>query len=218
MSSREEIRGGSTPFPIRIGAMFNAGISGFMREPLPLLVGGALTLGAYAVLAVPGLLAWNDDQVVLGSVLFVASLILGGTAAYPWFTYALRAARDEAVDVAEPFRRPRRFIAQFVCAFWFSAAFMLGSLFFFIPALLTILFYAFYGYVVADDWTRSGVMALGTSVPPRTRKPDRALRDHDAVRPVQHVRLAPRTTATPTTQPSSRPPSRCSSSPRRSRW
>ena len=149
---------------MRIGDMFTAGISGFKRRPVPLLLGGSLTLGAYAVLAIPGMLAWNDGQEILGGALFIASLVLGGTAAYPWFTYALGAARDEVIDVAAPFHRPRRFIAQFVCAFWFSAAFMLGSLFFFIPALLTLIFYAFYGYVLADDWTRSGVMALGTSV------------------------------------------------------
>ncbi len=145
--------------------MFREGVAGFKRQPLLLLLGGALTFAIYAAFRVPAQGLLDDDRRVAAIALDVIGGVVAATAAYPWFTYALRASRDEAVSLAEPLATMGRFFAQFVASFWFWAAVMLGFRYLFgVPAILALIFYAFYGYVVVDRHDLGGMKALGTSV------------------------------------------------------
>jgi len=177
-----------SPFPVRIGTLFALGIDGFRRQPLPLLLGGLLTLAVAGVFAVPVQDAIDDEDVVRQLVLSLAGLVLAGAAAYPWFVYALRIGRRQPVDLGEPFgitfglrgmtrdhsvlgapkRNPGGFRAVLVCSFWFWAAILLGLQYAPqlgpVPSLLVMLLYCFYGFVIAEGMTTSGLKAMGTSV------------------------------------------------------
>lgn len=180
-------------FPVRIGALFGAGIDGFRRQPLPLLAGGLLTLAVVVAFAVPVQDATDDEDLVRRLVLSLLGLVLAGAVAYPWFVYALRIGRGRRVDLGEPFGvalrsggatkdqtvlgaamsrpptgSPGGFRAVLVCSFWFWAAILLGLQYAPqlgpVPALLVMLLYCFYGFVIADGMTSSGLKAMGTSV------------------------------------------------------
>lgn len=153
------------PFPITPVAMFREGIAGFRRQPLTLLVAGAVTFGVYAAFRIPAQIALDDGRRALGIALDLFGAVMAGTAAYPWFSYALSASRGEPEPFMKPLQIPARFLAQFVAAFWFWAAVMLGTRYLGgIPSILAAIFYAFYGYVVVDRSDMGGMKALGTSV------------------------------------------------------
>ena len=153
------------PFPLRISAMFRQGWTGYIKNLLPLTVGAAATFAVYGVFRVLAQSALDDGQEIPSVVLDLVGLVLAGMIAMPWYTYAIAAARNEPIDLVAPWRDGARFNAQFVCAFWFWAAFMLGLRYLFgIPSILAMLFYGFHGYVVADRAAKGGLRALGTSV------------------------------------------------------
>lgn len=152
------------PFPVSIAAMFRQGWAGYTRNIGPLTVGAVATLAVYGVFRILAQQAFNDGQQLASIALDVVGLVLAGTVALPWYVYALDAARSNPIDLAAAWRGGR-FSAQFVCSFWFWAAFMLGLRYLFgIPSILALLFYGFHGYVVADRAAKGGLRALGTSV------------------------------------------------------
>ncbi|MEM7325023.1 MAG: hypothetical protein AAF531_18185 [Actinomycetota bacterium] len=155
----------SEPFPLTPIAMLREGVAGFRREPVLLLAGGVLTFAILAATQIPAQMLLDDGRQVAAIVVHLLGAVLAGTAAYPWFTYALDAARQEPGSFAKPFQAPDRFFAQFVAAFWFWAAVLLGARYLAgLPAILATVFYAFYGYVIVDKKTYGGMRALGTSV------------------------------------------------------
>ena len=155
-------------FPLSIPTMFRSGISGYLKNFVPLTVAAAVTI------AVSGFFGfWADstrDGRMQGELtasyvtLYLIGLVLAGTVSLPWFAYALDAARGRPVDIAAPWRSGKMFAAQFVCAIFFWAGFLLGAMLFAIPSILAVLFYGFSGYVVADGVAKGGLRALGTSV------------------------------------------------------
>ena len=152
------------PFPVSIAAMFRQGWAGYTRNIGPLTVGAVATFAVYGVFRILAQQAFNDGQQLASIALDVVGLVLAGTVALPWYVYALDAARSNPIDLVAAWRGGR-FSAQFVCAFWFWAAFMLGLRYLFgIPSILALLFYGFHGYVVADRAAKGGLRALGTSV------------------------------------------------------
>lgn len=155
----------SDPFPLTPAAMFKEGVAGFRREPVLLLAGGAMVFAILAATQIPAQMLQNDGRSILAIIVHLLGAVAAGTAAYPWFSYALDAAREKPGSFAKPFRTPARFFAQFVAAFWFWAAVLLGSRYLAgIPAILAGVFYAFYGYIVVDKESYGGMRALGTSV------------------------------------------------------
>ncbi len=153
------------PFPLSIAAMFRRGWTGYTRNIGPLTAGAVATLAVYGLFRVLAQQALDDGQQLASIALDLVGLVLAGTVALPWYVYALDAARSNPVALAAPWRGGSRFSAQFVCAFWFWAAFMLGVRYLFgIPSILALLFYGFHGYVVADRTAKGGLRALGTSV------------------------------------------------------
>lgn len=153
------------PFPLAISAMFRRGFVGYVRNVVPLTVASAATLAVLGVFRVPAQMAMNDGRELQAIAIDLVGLVLAGTVSLPWFAYALDAARGRPIDLAGPFRDGILFVAQFVCAFWFWAAFMLGLRYLAgIPSIFAALFYGFYGYVVADRAANGGLRALGTSV------------------------------------------------------
>lgn len=155
----------TAPFPLSIAAMFRQGWSGYIRNIVPLTVGAAATFAVYGVFRVLAQQALDDGQQIASIFLDLVGLVLAGTVALPWYGYALGAARSEPIDLAAPWRGGSGFSAQFVCAFWFWAAFMLGLRYLLgVPSILAVLFYGFHGYVVADRAAKGGLRALGTSV------------------------------------------------------
>lgn len=154
----------SATFGIRIGTMFRTGITGFIANAIPILLAGTVTVGAYLAFRLPAQVAADDGRLLVSLGLDLVGLVTASVVAYPWFSYALTAARGDSVEFAEPFRDYDRFTTQAVASFWFWAGFLLGLRYLFgIPSILALLFYAFYGYVVADGVTRSGLKALGHS-------------------------------------------------------
>ncbi len=152
------------PFPLSIAAMFRRGCTGYARNVGPLTVGAAATLAVYGVFRILAQQALDDGQQLASIALDLVGLVLAGTVAVPWYVYALDAARSKPIDLAAAWRGGR-FSAQFVCSFWFWAAFMLGVRYLFgIPSILALLFYGFHGYIVADRAAKGGLRALGTSV------------------------------------------------------
>ena len=152
------------PFPLSIAAMFRQGWTGYIKNIGSLTVGAAATFAVYGVFRVLAQRALDDGQQIASIVLDLVGLILAGTVALPWYVYALDAARAKPIDLAAAWRGGR-FSAQFVCAIWFWAAFLLGVRYLFgLPSILAFLFYGFHGYVVADRAAKGGLRALGTSV------------------------------------------------------
>lgn len=152
-------------FPLPISAMFRSGISGYLKNVVPLTSAAAVTIAVFGIFRFWAQAAINDDRVLQSIVFDLVGLVLAGTIALPWFAYALDAARDKPIDVGGPWRSGRQFAAQFVCAVFFWAAFLLGLRYLAgIPSILAALFYGFYGYVVADRAAKGGLRALGTSV------------------------------------------------------
>ncbi|MCQ3814020.1 MAG: hypothetical protein KTU85_06345 [Acidimicrobiia bacterium] len=153
------------PFPLPIGTMFLRGLRGYTANFFPLTLAALATFAVYSVLGIPSVLARQSDNTIRYLTFNIAGSILGGTAAYPWFCYALNASRSEPIDLAAPFRDWSRFIDQLVCSLWFWAALILGLQYLWgLPSLLVVVFYAFFGFVVADKATEGPLRALGTSV------------------------------------------------------
>ena len=152
-------------FPLPISAMFRSGISGYFKNVVPLTSAAAVTIAVFGIFRFWAQAATDDDRVFQSIVFDLVGLVLAGTIALPWFAYALDAARDKPIDVGGPWRSGKQFAAQFVCAVFFWAAFLLGLRYLAgIPSILAALFYGFYGYVVADRAAKGGLRALGTSV------------------------------------------------------
>lgn len=153
------------PFPMPPAEMFRRGFDGFRHAPLQLIVGSLATLGVFAIFAGPSVVFFNDDEDVLAAVLIISGLVAGSMASYPWYRYALAASRGESIELTEPFRRLGRLWPMFVASFWFWAGALLGLRYLAgIPTILAIVFYAFYGFVVAEREDLGGLKALGTSV------------------------------------------------------
>ena len=149
-------------FGISIPDIFRQGVEGFRKNVVPLLLGSSVVLAAFT-----GFGFWAGEFETFTGAWFAISLLgffLSGTLAYPWFSYALQAAQGESVDLQAPFEHPKRFAHQAVATFWFWAGVMLGVQFLRgIPSILVLIFYAFYGYIVAEAG-KGGSYALGTSV------------------------------------------------------
>ena len=114
------------PFPLPIPAMFRRGLRGYVANVVPLTLAAIATFVVYGAFAIPALRAANDDNTVRFLALNITGLVLASTAALPWFSYALNAARNEPIDIAAPFRDGVRFVDQLVASFWFWGAFILS--------------------------------------------------------------------------------------------
>ena len=156
------------PFPLGIGAMMQGGLEGLRREPVALLLGALVPVVVMVPLAALAGTAFDDDRVAAGVTFSILALVLGGMFSFPLCHYALRAARQEPIDLGEPFRRWIRFVPMLVASFWFWAGFLLG--FQMGPQLLAlaapaiVMGYAFFGFVIDDRHDLGGLKALGTSV------------------------------------------------------
>lgn len=165
MSAPKTAAGG---FGVSIGPAFVSSCKQWLANIVPLSLGAILTLGVYSLFRAPAASLWSDDRFFASIGVDLVGLILAGTLAVPWYTYALHAARDEEIDIREPFQSLRLFKYQAVASFWFWAGILLGLRYLAgLPSILVLLLYAFHGFVVADDATkesRGGMKALGTSV------------------------------------------------------
>lgn len=151
--------------------MFGRGLDGYRRNLLPLSAAGAATFAVYAAFRIPSQLLDQDGQTAASVALDLVGLVVAGAIALPWFALALRASRGTTRSAAaEPTNSlqlvtSRQLATMAVCGFWFWAAFMLGLRYLGgIPSLLTVIYYAFYGFVVAENSGSSARQALGLSV------------------------------------------------------
>lgn len=149
-------------FGISLSEVIADAFGGWRANVVPLTVAGLATIGVSNAVSF-GARAVTDNGVAW-SLLTFAGWVIAGTIAYPWFHYALQAVDGDKVDLRAPFEHPKRFRYQLVASFWFWAGFLLGFGFFLLPGLLVLVFYAFYGYIIADGAQESGTKALGTSV------------------------------------------------------
>lgn len=152
-------------FGINLAQTFFGSVEGYFKALLPITLAGIATTGVAAA----GFIFVQDPigaQSSYGSTaLFLGVMTIAGVVALPWFSYALAIAEERKIGWSEPFRSPGRFYAQLVCSFWFWAAFLLGLRYLAgIPSIVAVVFYAFYGYVLADGAVDKGLAALGASV------------------------------------------------------
>ncbi len=160
-------------FGIRIPEIFKRGFAGYTKNALPLTLAALCTLGVYGLFRFQAQAFLDDGHDFRALVLDLGGLILGGTIAYPWYAYALEAARGEKVDLRAPFAHPKRFAHQAMASLFFWAGVLFGLRYgralFFLPAIAVLVLYAFHGYVIADtpadkEGVKGGTLALGTSV------------------------------------------------------
>lgn len=151
-------------FGIRPGEVFMAGIRGYTANIIPLTASALVVLATYAAFRYPSEVLLDDERLWAARFLDLAGLFIAGTLAHPWYRYSLAAADGQKVDVKAPFATPRRFAYQAAASFWFFAAVVLGQQYLGgLPAILAVILYAFYGFVVAES-DKGGLKALGTSV------------------------------------------------------
>jgi hypothetical protein len=156
---------GPASFGIGVGEALGAGVRGVVSAPLPLFAAGAMTLGVYLAFRLMSQSAADTGDLVQSLALDLLGLVVGGIVSLVWFSYALDADRGVQVDLRRPFLRPMAFWDQGVASFWFWAAVLFGLRYLYgIPSLIAVVFYAFYGFVIADGAATSGMRALGTSV------------------------------------------------------
>lgn len=153
-----------TTFGASFGSIFMSGVRGYFRNPWPLTVASAATLGVYLAFRFPAQSAADNGDVGIAIALDLIGLVVAATVALPWYGYALNAYDGKQIDIGFPFRNTQRFQAQAVASFWFWAGVLLGLRYLLgLPSIVAALFYAFYGFVIADGQPGGGLMALGTS-------------------------------------------------------
>lgn len=151
-------------FGIRPAEVFATGFRGYLNNIVPLTLAALIVLAVYAAFRYPSELLLDDDRVWAARMLDLAGLLIAGTLAYPWYRYSLDAADGKKVDPKAPFATPVKFAHQAAASFWFFAGVVLGQQYLGgIPAILAVLLYAFYGFVVVES-KDGGLKALGTSV------------------------------------------------------
>ena len=152
-------------FPIGMTEVLSRGFKGYTANIIPLTIGAIVTMGVYAPFRWYGQQLFDDERFFRFMAVEVVGLVIAGTIAYPWYFYALDAARGKKSQLAEPFENPRRFAVQAVSSFWFWAGVLLGVRYLLgLPSIVVLLLYAFHGYVIAAGKSKSGLLALGTSV------------------------------------------------------
>lgn len=154
-----------TTFGASFGSIFFSGVRGYFGNLVPLSLAAAVTLGVYAAFRIPAQQAFVDGAVARSIGLDLAGLVLGSIVALPWYSYSLNAVDGEPIDLGAPFRDWTLFYSQIIASIWFWAAVLLGLRYLFgIPSILAVLFYAFYGFAIADGVADGGLKALGVSV------------------------------------------------------
>lgn len=152
-------------FGVSFGEVFFSGLRGYFAHFGPLSAAAALTLGTYLAFRLQAQAAIAADDVVRSVLLDLAGLVAASIVAYPWYCYALNADAGGPIDVGFPWRNLRRLSSQAVASFWFWAGILLGMRYLLgLPAIVVVLLYAFYGFVIADGAADGGLTALGTSV------------------------------------------------------
>ncbi len=153
------------PFPVRPGTLFKEGFKGYFGNIVPMTAAALLTLTVlYLVVVLPASQLSDSSKWVRGLAL-AGGLVVTGTTAYPWYSYALDAGDGIPVRWKRPFEKPELFLQQAVSSFWFWAGVALGFQYLFAtPAIFVVILYAFHGYLIADRRAESGMKALGTSV------------------------------------------------------
>ena len=132
---------------------------GFRANVTSLLVPSVATLGVYtvALLLIPTI---EDPWASFGAA--VGALVVATTVAYPWFVAALAAVDAEGTS---PGVQVERFSDQLVASLFFWAGVLLGLRYLLgLPAIIVVVFYAFFGYAVADNPRRKALRSLGWSV------------------------------------------------------
>jgi hypothetical protein len=150
-------------FGIGLGELFRAGARGYRRNFAVLSLAGAFTLGTYLAFRLQAQAALATGNIGRSVLLDLAGMVVASVVALPWYSYALDADRARPTDPRNPFRSLQRFLPQAVASFWFWAAILFGLRYLYgIPSILALVFYAFYGYVVAEGRV-AGLGALGVS-------------------------------------------------------
>lgn len=153
-----------TTFGIGVGEAMAAGVRGYFANVVPLSLAGAVTLAVFFGLRFQAQAAADAGALVRSLVLDLVGLVAAAVVAYPWFSYALDADRGSPVDLRRPFEMPSGFYSQAVASFWFWAAVLFGLRYLYgLPSLIALVFYAFYGFVIADRKAPSGLRALAVS-------------------------------------------------------
>lgn len=157
---------GSRTFGANLGEIFISGVRGYLTNAVPLTLAGAGTLAVYTVFRMPAQRALDAGNVTQSMGIDLVGMWLASIVAYGWYAYALAtydgrrlAFQEVVVGLGSSLR------AQAVASFWFWAGVVLGLYYLAgIPSLFVVMFYAFYGFVIADGRESNGLKALGHSV------------------------------------------------------
>lgn len=148
-------------FGIGLGSLIKAGWDGFRRRWARLLAAGIGTLTPYLLIRHRAQALSVVDREWAALLWDLGGLVISSGVAHLWYRESLAAVDDQSpgrvVSVG--------FASQIVASVWFGAAVLLGLRYLAgIPSILAGLFYAFYGFVIAEHPDRGGLRALGDSV------------------------------------------------------
>ena len=137
--------------------MISQAITGYRQNAVRLSIWALVTFGTYYLGIIAGQSATTDTAAL---VFALGGSVLTTVVAYPWFRTALNTVDEEASPLDAT-----RLVDQAVASTFFWAGVLLGAQYLSgIPALVVLVFYAFFGYAVADNPAKGGLKALGWSV------------------------------------------------------
>jgi len=148
-------------FPIGIGETFRAGWAGYKSNfALVSASGGVVWLVVVGV----NLLGIGFENPWTSFFVQLAGVVLASAVALPWYRAALDAVDGQVSSVSRLLRDPDRFLTLVGASIFFWASVLFGLRYLRgLPALIVLVFYAFYGFVVADS-NRGVAKSLGYSI------------------------------------------------------
>lgn len=157
----EETETASKKFPIGIGEAFGAGWDGYKAHFVAISLAAAPT---WIVLVAAQIIGTGVENPWTSFFVQLLGVVLASTVALPWYRAALAAVDGTELSLRVGSTDVPRFRVLFGSSIYFWAAILLGLRYLNgIPALLVLVFYAFYGFVVADT-ERGVLMSLSYSV------------------------------------------------------
>ncbi len=151
-----------TTFGIGIGELFRTGVRGVVFNWKALSVAATATFVTYGVFRYLASQA-TTERGQLG--LDLLGLVLASVIALPWYRAALDSAAEKKTELTSLLTSLQPFKDQLIASIFFYAAVLFGRQYLFgLPALLVLLLYAFYGFVVVERTRPGGLRALGYSV------------------------------------------------------
>lgn len=156
-----ETKSPSANFPIGIGETFGAGWDGYKSNFVAITLAGATT---WVVLLAVQFIGSGIEDPWASFFAQLAGVVFASAVALPWYRASLAGADGKGSSFSIGSDDRSRIVVLIGASIYFWAGLLLGLRYLNgIPALVVLVFYAFYGFVIADS-DRGVVMSLSYSV------------------------------------------------------